>query len=98
MRTMPTLESPTQSGTDAYARRERTARLMRTFVSRVIEQELRPRVAETWRARASSTAAGGTATVQSGRLKENSVDLRITRSMGTCCCWIPTRRLRTRFR
>ncbi|MYD93504.1 MAG: hypothetical protein F4Y02_07395 [Chloroflexi bacterium] len=55
---------------------ERAARLMRTFVSRVIEQELRPRVAELEGTRVFD-GSRGTATVQ--RVIEGErVELRIT--------------------
>ena len=54
---------------------ERAARLMRTFVSRVIEQELRPRVAELEGTQVID-GSGGTATVQ--RVVDgNRVELRI---------------------
>lgn len=54
---------------------ERAARMMRTFVSRVIEQELRPRVAESEGTQVID-GSGGTATVQ--RVVEGDrVELRI---------------------
>ncbi|MCY3958652.1 MAG: hypothetical protein OXG65_10180 [Chloroflexi bacterium] len=67
--------APTQSGPTPTPE-EKTARLMRTFVSRVIEQELRPRVAEVEGTRVVD-GSRGTATVQ--RVIEGEhVDLRIT--------------------
>ena len=67
--------APTQSG-PTLTPEEKTARLMRTFVSRVIEQELRPRVAEVEGTRVVD-GSRGTATVQ--RVIEGEhVDLRIT--------------------
>lgn len=54
---------------------ERASRLMRTFVSRVIEQELRPRVAELGGTRIFD-GSGGTATVQR-TVEGERIELRI---------------------
>lgn len=60
----------------APAPEERAARLMRTFVSRVIEQELRPRVAELEGTQVVD-GSRGTATVQRS-VESERVELRIT--------------------
>ncbi|MDE2768626.1 MAG: hypothetical protein OXO54_11225 [Chloroflexota bacterium] len=68
-----TLESPPTGPTPTPE--ERTARMMRTFVSRVIEQELRPRVGDLEGTRVVD-GSGGTATV-SRIVEGGSVELRI---------------------